>query len=145
MNTPSHNPLFGRIALIGTGLIGSSIAHAIHSQNLAEQVTVAARSQATLDIMLKLGLTTFATLDVSEAVKNAEEWLDSHPVEEAEVYQSRTKSLQEVVSPVMSKLHEAAASGMPGGMPGGMPDMGGMPQATPSDASETAASVEEVD
>ena len=72
MNTPSHNPLFGRIALIGTGLIGSSIAHAIHSQNLAEQVTVAARSQATLDIMLKLGLTTFATLDVSEAVKNAD-------------------------------------------------------------------------
>ena len=78
---------------------------------------------------------------LTEAVKNAEEWLDSHPVEEAEVYQSRTKSLQEVVSPVMSKLHEAASSGMPGGMP----DMGGMPHATPSDASETVASVEEVD
>ena len=72
MNTPSHIPLFGRIVLIGSGLIGSSLARAIHNQNLAEHVTVAARSQATLDVMLDLGLAKFATLDVAKAVVNAD-------------------------------------------------------------------------
>ena len=36
---------------------------------------------------------------------NTEEWLDSHQSEEAEVYQGKTKALQEIVSPILSKLH----------------------------------------
>ena len=72
MNTPSHIPLFGRIVLIGSGLIGYYLGSAIDNQNLAEHVTVAARSQATLDVMLDLGLAKFATLDVAKAVVNAD-------------------------------------------------------------------------
>ena len=92
-------------------------------------------------------------------VRNTEEWLDSHQSEEAEVYQGKTKALQEIVSPILSKLHQAAgggmpeAEGMPGGMPGGMNmeemmrNMGGaMPNNTaPEPESSTSASVEEVD
>ena len=83
---------------------------------------------------------------LSEAVKNTEEWLDSHSNEEAEVYQSKTKALQEIVSPIMSKLHETAT----GGMPGGMPDFSGMPggnDTVPEETvgGDTTASVEEVD
>ena len=81
---------------------------------------------------------------LTTAVKNADEWLDSHPAEDADVYQSKTKSLQEVVSPLMSKLHEAATGGMPGGMPGGSGEQN-EPEASFSQGGDTAASVEEVD
>jgi heat shock protein 1/8 len=68
---------------------------------------------------------------ITTNVDNAAEWLDSHQTEDAEVYQGKTKGLQEIISPLMTKLHEAAgagptsegtepAGGMPGGMPGGM-------------------------
>jgi L1 cell adhesion molecule like protein len=68
------------------------------------------------------------------AVKNAEEWLDTHLAEEADVYQGKTKALQEIVSPVMSKLHAAAGGGA-----------GEVPEASFSPGGDTAASVEEVD
>ena len=67
-------------------------------------------------------------------VRNTEEWLDSHQSEDAEVYQSKTKTLQEIVTPIMSKLHQSSDE-MPGdgaGMPSGMnmeemmKNMGGM-------------------
>ena len=49
-----------------------------------------------------------------------QEWLDSHQSEEAEVYQVKL-ALQEIVSPLLSKLHQVVvicqAEGMPG-MPG---------------------------
>jgi hypothetical protein len=98
--------------------------------------------------------------------------LDSHQTEDAEVYQGKTKDLQEIISPLMTKLHEAAggpasegtepAGGMPGGMPGGMnmeemmKNMGGQEgmadmmknmggDTDPVSSGETQASVEEVD
>jgi len=72
MNGPMLKPLFKRVVLIGAGLIGSSLAHAIKLHNLAEEVAIAARSQATLDIMIGLDLTDYATLDVVEAVYKAD-------------------------------------------------------------------------
>ena len=72
MSSPNIEPLFKHITLIGAGLIGSSIARVIKLRKLAENVTVVARSQATLDTMIDLGLTDNNTLDVVEAVKSAD-------------------------------------------------------------------------
>ena len=43
------DPLFRRVALIGIGLIGSSLARAMSQHGLAEEIAIATRSQATLD------------------------------------------------------------------------------------------------
>ena len=65
-------PLFKKVALIGVGLIGSSIAHGIKDQNLAEKVSVTAQSQKTLDTVIKLGLADEATLDQKKAVSHCD-------------------------------------------------------------------------
>ena len=51
--------LFQRIALIGVGLIGSSLAHVIRRDGLAAQLVGCARSQATRDAVIRLGLAEF--------------------------------------------------------------------------------------
>ncbi len=40
-------PMFEKVALIGIGLIGSSISHAIRRANLAGTISASARSEAT--------------------------------------------------------------------------------------------------
>lgn len=42
--TDQAKPLFGRIALIGIGLIGSSLARVIHRENLANHVATDRKS-----------------------------------------------------------------------------------------------------
>ncbi len=64
--------LFKKVALIGVGLIGSSIAHGIKDQNLASKVSVTAQSQRTLDTVIKLGLADEATLDQKKAVSDCD-------------------------------------------------------------------------
>jgi cyclohexadieny/prephenate dehydrogenase len=49
-------PLFGRLALIGTGLIGSSIARAARAQRLASRIVATARTAATRRRVMELGL-----------------------------------------------------------------------------------------
>lgn len=49
-------PLFERIALIGIGLIGSSISHAARRANLAKTIVGSARTPATIATALKLGI-----------------------------------------------------------------------------------------
>jgi cyclohexadieny/prephenate dehydrogenase len=48
-------PLFNRLALIGTGLIGSSIAHAARAQGAAREIVATARSAATRRRVAELG------------------------------------------------------------------------------------------
>lgn len=50
------DPLFQRIALLGIGLIGSSLAHAIRRANLAGHVAIYTRSAETLSKAEELGL-----------------------------------------------------------------------------------------
>ncbi len=50
------SPLFQRVALIGIGLIGSSLAHAMRKKNLAGEITGYARSEPTRAKALELGL-----------------------------------------------------------------------------------------
>ncbi len=64
--------MFDKVAFLGIGLIGSSLARVMRRDNLAGHITINARSQATLDKAMELGLADSATLDVGEAVKNAD-------------------------------------------------------------------------
>ena len=54
--TGSTPPMFDRIALIGIGLIGSSISHACRRAGLARTIVGSARTPATVDTAWKLGL-----------------------------------------------------------------------------------------
>ncbi len=72
MTGKASDPLFRRIALIGIGLIGSSLAHVIRRAGLAHHIAVAARTQQTLDTAMDLGLADSVTLDAGQAVADAD-------------------------------------------------------------------------
>lgn len=65
-------PLFGRVAFIGIGLIGSSMARAIAKLGLAREIVCSARSQATCDKALELGLVSRASTDAGAMVAGAD-------------------------------------------------------------------------
>jgi len=63
---------FERVALIGIGLIGSSLARVLRRDRLAGEIVACARNQATRDTALALGLADRATEDAAEAVRGAD-------------------------------------------------------------------------
>ena len=65
-------PLFNRLALIGTGLIGSSIARAARAQNVAASIVATARSPATRKRVAELGLADQVVETNAEAVQGAD-------------------------------------------------------------------------
>ncbi|MEK9672701.1 MAG: prephenate/arogenate dehydrogenase family protein [Rhodospirillaceae bacterium] len=65
-------PLFGKIAFIGIGLIGSSLARVVRRDGLAGEVTVAARRRETLDAAERLGLGDRFTDDPAAAARYAD-------------------------------------------------------------------------
>ncbi|OWV93082.1 prephenate dehydrogenase [Rhizobium sp. R72] len=71
---------FDRIALIGIGLIGSSIAHDIRRLGLAKEVVIATRSADTLKRAEELQLGDRYTTSSAEAVKDADLVIVSVPV-----------------------------------------------------------------
>ncbi len=64
--------LFGRIALIGVGLIGSSLARVIRRDGLARTVVGCARTPATLKAVMDLGLADSVTDDPAVAAEDAD-------------------------------------------------------------------------
>ena len=64
--------LFDRVALIGIGLIGSSLAHVMRKQKLAGEITGYARSEATRAKALELGLVDHEFDSAADAVKGAD-------------------------------------------------------------------------
>ncbi|MEO1206702.1 MAG: prephenate/arogenate dehydrogenase family protein [Pseudomonadota bacterium] len=64
--------MFKKMALIGIGLIGSSLSHAARRAGLVGAITGAARSAATRETALRLGLVDEVFEDVAEAVKGAD-------------------------------------------------------------------------
>ncbi|MCA1300216.1 prephenate/arogenate dehydrogenase family protein [Stappia indica] len=66
------DPHFNRIALIGIGLIGSSLAHVIRQRKLADEIIVSTRSTHTLRRAEELGLGDRYYLDAGEAVAGAD-------------------------------------------------------------------------
>ncbi|MDZ5699113.1 prephenate/arogenate dehydrogenase family protein [Chelativorans sp. M5D2P16] len=73
-------PLFAKIALIGIGLIGSSLARVIRREGLAERIAIATRSTGTLARAEALGLGDEYHLEAAEAVRGADLVIVSVPV-----------------------------------------------------------------
>ncbi len=73
-------PMFERVALLGIGLIGSSISHAMRRKGLAKEIVGSARTRATLDTALKLGLIDKGFDSAAEAVRGADLVILSVPV-----------------------------------------------------------------
>jgi cyclohexadieny/prephenate dehydrogenase len=70
--SPSKQPIFSRLALIGAGLIGSSIARAARAQNAVRAITATARSAATRRRLAELGLADHVVETNAEAVEGAD-------------------------------------------------------------------------
>ena len=66
-------PLFQRLALLGAGLIGGSVARAARKRgDIAREIVVNARTQATLDRVAELGFADRCELDPAAAVAGAD-------------------------------------------------------------------------
>jgi cyclohexadieny/prephenate dehydrogenase len=65
-------PLFDRLALIGVGLIGSSIAHAARKQGVVKEIVATARSEATRKRVVELGFADKVVDSNAEAAKGAD-------------------------------------------------------------------------
>jgi len=63
---------FKRLALIGIGLIGSSVARSVRQHGLVEDVVCAARTADTRRVALELGIVDAAYEDPADAVKGAD-------------------------------------------------------------------------
>ena len=68
----STGTMFDRVAFIGFGLIGSSLARVMIRDGLVGHISVTARTQATLDTITKLELADHVTLDATETVQDAD-------------------------------------------------------------------------
>ncbi len=64
--------LYERMALIGIGLIGSSISHAARRAGVVGSISGSARTAATIETARRLGLVDVAAASAAEAVKNAD-------------------------------------------------------------------------
>lgn len=65
-------PFFNKLALIGIGLIGSSISHACRRADLVGEIAIATRRAETLEEARALNLGNHYTLDMREAVRDAD-------------------------------------------------------------------------
>lgn len=77
-------PLFDRIALVGIGLIGSSLARVIKREKLARHIAISTRSAATLKRAEQLKLGQSYHTDLAEGVADADLVIVSVPVGSSE-------------------------------------------------------------
>jgi cyclohexadieny/prephenate dehydrogenase len=66
------SPIYDRVALIGLGLIASSMAHAIRRDNLVDEIVGYARSEGTRKRALELGFCDRISETAADAVKGAD-------------------------------------------------------------------------
>jgi cyclohexadieny/prephenate dehydrogenase len=78
--TDIQKPVFGRLALVGIGLIGSSLARVARREGLAGEIVIATRRPETLARAEELGLGDRYTLSAREAVEGADCVIVSVPV-----------------------------------------------------------------
>ncbi|MBM3507984.1 MAG: prephenate/arogenate dehydrogenase family protein [Alphaproteobacteria bacterium] len=65
-------PHFRQVALIGIGLIGSSLARVLRREKLADRIVACARSESTRSKAMELGLADAVTADPAEAARGAD-------------------------------------------------------------------------
>jgi cyclohexadieny/prephenate dehydrogenase len=88
--------MFQKLALIGIGLIGSSIARAARQKGLVKQIAISTRRRETLDEAQALGLGDIYTMDAAEAVKGADLVIVCTPVG---AYEGVTKTIAGSLAP----------------------------------------------
>ncbi|OSX71346.1 hypothetical protein BU14_0550s0009 [Porphyra umbilicalis] len=106
----------------------------IEARNGLEAYLYNIKSSVLTDKAVKDKLSEDDQSTLERTITNALEWLESHDDSDKESYERKRKEVEEVVTPITARLHQAAGGGdgggagpMPGGM-GGMPGgMGGMP------------------
>jgi cyclohexadieny/prephenate dehydrogenase len=76
----TNAPQFNRLALIGVGLIGSSIARAARAAGIAGEIVATARSEATRSRVVELGIADRVVATNAEAVAGADLVIVSIPV-----------------------------------------------------------------
>lgn len=86
-----NQPLFEKVAFIGLGLIGSSLARVIKQQQLAIHVVASTRSQKTLDAALHMGLIEAGFQDPIDAVQGADLIVLALPVRATEQILARIR------------------------------------------------------
>lgn len=89
-------PLFEKVAFIGLGLIGSSLARVIVAEGLAKEIVASTRSQKTLEDAKTLGLIQQGYNDPAEAVKGADLVVLALPVR-------ATQKVLESIKPYLSE------------------------------------------
>lgn len=72
LGAPVIEPIFEELAIIGVGLIGSSIARVARRRNAARRIILADQSITTLERAKALGLGDVVTDDAARAVRNAD-------------------------------------------------------------------------
>lgn len=72
MSPAQQPPLYRRVALIGIGLIGSSLSHAMRRRGLAGTIVGTARSPKTRDTAMRIGLVSEVFETAAEAVRDAD-------------------------------------------------------------------------
>ncbi|OJJ09711.1 prephenate/arogenate dehydrogenase family protein [Roseibium sp.] len=68
----TNAPIFERMALIGIGLIGSSLAQVARQRGLVKEIAISTRSEATLQRAEELGLGDSYSVDAAVAVEGAD-------------------------------------------------------------------------
>jgi cyclohexadieny/prephenate dehydrogenase len=72
MSAAQPAPMFARMALIGIGLIGSSIARAARSRNLVGEIVAATRRTETAETATRLGIVDRCDTDIAGCVRDAD-------------------------------------------------------------------------
>jgi cyclohexadieny/prephenate dehydrogenase len=72
LGPPLEEPIFDELAIIGVGLIGSSIARAAHKRGAVRRIVVADRSPEIVSRAEALALGDETTIDLKRAVRNAD-------------------------------------------------------------------------
>lgn len=88
--------MFNKLALIGIGLIGSSIARAARQNGLVREIAISTRRPETLAEAYHLGLGDSYTLDAAEAVKGADLVILCVPVG---AYEAVTRQIADTLEP----------------------------------------------
>lgn len=127
-------PLFKKVAFIGLGLIGSSLARVIAVEHLAENVVASTRSKKTLEDAKALGIISAGFSDPVEAVKDADLIVLALPVratqkvlETIQAYVSENAIITDVGSTkgnVVAAAHAVYGENLPVGFVPGHPIAG---------------------
>ncbi len=89
-------PLFRRLALVGIGLIGSSLSRGVREQGLAGEIAISTRSADTLEKARDLNLGDSYSLDAAEVVRDADIVVIATPL-------GAYKAVAEAIAPALAE------------------------------------------